>query len=433
MDEYIRIIENSAKKIKGLSIGIVNKDGFVFEHYHGVIDENKTPNDSNRKMMIGSNTKILTTIAILQLMEQGKLNLDDEVSKHLPDLKVLSHFKYKEITIRNVLMHRSGLPSDDMSLLLNENRTMSELIPILNKSYMATKPDTMYSYSNLGYTLLGLIIEKLSGLSYVDYIDKYISKPIKAEFVFLKNQTEKEAYFDSISRSFNSKGKVVFDPLGMILPAGSNTYAKLSDLMKLMKCFLDPDNQTLLLPDTIRMMMEKPQNKLYEDYEWRHGIGLFFHRFNYASEETGDLIGHGGDTIYHHSDFQFYPKLGFGIVYLTNTMQGNIVGSSIMRKLFLEELKKLDKKVPKREISIPNVVNKESSNFMGFYVTTSGLTLNVSRNKKNELIGKLQFLKAQLLLQEDGWFYLKPRGLAKLSIFKKMIKNIYLKPKKLYR
>ncbi|MBI9009948.1 MAG: beta-lactamase family protein [Tenericutes bacterium] len=431
MDEYIKMIKKLSKKTKGLSVGIVNKDGFTFEYYFGVIDEKKTPNGSSKKMMIGSNTKILTAIGIFQLMEKGKLDLDDAITKHLADFKILSHFEYEKITIRNILMHRSGLPSDDYSIILNENRSMSELIPALKETYMASKPDTMYSYSNIAFTILGLIIEKLSGLSYPEYIDKYISKPINATFEFLKNTKEKEAGFDRISRSFDQKGKVVFDTLGVLLPAGSNTYAKLSDMMKLMKCFLDPDNQPLLQAKTIRMMMEKPQNDIYEDYEWRHGLGLFFHKLNYATEETGDIVGHGGDTIYHHSDFQMYPKLGIGIVFMTNTTQGAQEGAIVMKKLFLEELKKLDIKVSKQNLTKKSFIPLDKNTFSGKYIGSNSLMIDVKLNKKNELICKMQFLKVQLLLQEDGWFYLKPRGLAKLPLFKKMIKNLYLKTKKL--
>ncbi len=427
MEKYVEIIKKMAGNVKGISIGITDKTTTVFEHYYGIIDDKKTPNSADRMMMIGSNTKLFTTIGILQLMEQGKLTLDDDIRTYIPTLNIPANFDYDKITIRNVLMHRSGIPCDDYSLIFNEDKTYEELIEALNHSLMVTLPDTMYAYSNLAYTLLGVIIENISGLKYQDYLEENIAKPLGIKVMILPNMEAKKAHLDQISRSFTKEGKVVFDRLGTTIPAGSNTYTTLNGLLTLMRCFLDPKNQPLLKPESFQLMMEKPDDKNYLENELRHGIGIYFNSFNAVNEETGDLIGHGGDTIYHHSDFKFFPKLGIGIAFLTNTETGRIVGNKLMKAILEEYLKTRDILLPNFKVEETAFVEMDPSLYAKDYASI-GTMLKMKVNQKNQLIAKMSFLSSLVQMREDGWLQLKPKGIAKLPIFGKIVKNLLLYP-----
>lgn len=166
---------NYQKKIKGVSVVLTGKEETIFEYCTGVVDDVDTPNDRNKMFSIGSNTKLFTAIAIFQLVDQGKLDLDQDVRTYVKDFEVKSHQPLDTITIRNLLMHRSGLQGDDYSLFLNEQKIQEkDLLPALKGTYLCSKPDTMYAYSNLAYGLLGIVIERVSNETYTNYIQNHI-------------------------------------------------------------------------------------------------------------------------------------------------------------------------------------------------------------------------------------------------------------------
>jgi D-alanyl-D-alanine carboxypeptidase len=127
---------------------------------------------------IGSVTKQFTSTAILMLAEQGKLSLDDDVRKHLPDFPD----KQATITIEHLLTHTSGIPSYTGSPkwlpLWRKDMTPAEIIALTKDEPLEFAPGSRYAYNNTGYVMLGAIIEKLSGMTYADYVRKNIFEPL---------------------------------------------------------------------------------------------------------------------------------------------------------------------------------------------------------------------------------------------------------------
>jgi len=127
---------------------------------------------------LGSITKQFTAVAILMLMEQGKLNLEDEVTKYIPDYPV----KGKKITIHHLLNHTSGIKSytdmESFIKLARNDMTPAELIDVFKNEPMDFDPGTDWRYNNSGYILLGYIIEKISGKTYSEFIDNNIFKKL---------------------------------------------------------------------------------------------------------------------------------------------------------------------------------------------------------------------------------------------------------------
>jgi CubicO group peptidase (beta-lactamase class C family) len=163
-------------------------------------------NNDKSAFALASISKTFTSLAVLQLKEKGKLKLDDYFVKYFPD------FPYKNITIRNLLSHTSGLPDDedlfsDSLIAKYPGRiwTNEDIIPSLKsgKIQLAFQPGAKWDYSNINYNLLALLVEKLSHLKFQDYLNKYIFVPAKMfhtypETVFLKsadsNRTINYAY-----------------------------------------------------------------------------------------------------------------------------------------------------------------------------------------------------------------------------------------------
>ena len=419
-----KYIEKLTKKTVGISAAIIEDDQTIYEEYFGFIDEHKTPNSSSKKMMIGSNTKILTTLAILQLYEKGIIDLDADISNYISDLELQSRFSKKPITIRNILMHRSGLASDDFNLITSKSDKLEDVLTVANRTPLSTEPGTTYAYSNIGYGLLGLIIERMSGLSYVKYIEEYIQKPLDVNFQFIQNNDKAISGNEDLSKSFNNRHEIVTDPLTTILSAGTGTYGTLEDMIKLLKVFIQPKKQKILKEETISLMLHKPSIENVIDGEIIHGLGLIFNMYNYNNEEIGEVISHGGDTIYHHSRFVFIPKLNVGFVVMTNTENGLNTSLLIVTKMMevffrYKQIKLSNLSIPKSKIKQESIEGLE-----GIYEGSSLKALIYK--EKNELYVKIRFLKMKLQLREDNFYQLKPRGIARLPIFSGLTKNLLL-------
>lgn len=140
--------------------------------------EYNLPMQTDNVFRIGSITKQFTAVAILQLMEQGKLKLQDDITKFIPDYPTQGN----KITIEHLLTHTSGIEDytaiKDYPKRMMLDMTPSELIASFKNEPMRFAPGTKYSYSNSNYVLLGRIIELLSGKPYSDYIEKQIFAPV---------------------------------------------------------------------------------------------------------------------------------------------------------------------------------------------------------------------------------------------------------------
>ncbi|GMR06251.1 MAG: hypothetical protein BMS9Abin25_0836 [Gammaproteobacteria bacterium] len=190
--------ELSSTNEPGIQYVVVNSDSVVFEHSSGQADiKNKVALSSNHTMAAFSMTKTLTAIGVLQLLERDKIKLEDNISLYV------EHPYSTEITIRQLLSHTSGLPDPiplkwvhlaKNHITFNEKKALEKVL--LENPKASSLPGEKYEYSNIGYWLLGGIIEKVSGLSYSEYISKNIFEPLhlsKSEIGFSVIQEENHA------------------------------------------------------------------------------------------------------------------------------------------------------------------------------------------------------------------------------------------------
>src|SRR5262249_22559471 len=154
----------------------------IFDTAVGYADfKTKTALSLHSSFHLASVSKQFTAMAIMMLKEEGKLNYDDPAKKFIPD------FPYPEITVRELLNHTSGLPNitnyiphfltywDSCEVASNADiaHTLSTKKPPLQ-----SKPGTRFSYNNTGYVILGLIVEKVSGISFDQFVMQKIFKPL---------------------------------------------------------------------------------------------------------------------------------------------------------------------------------------------------------------------------------------------------------------
>ncbi len=164
-------------KIPGLTIGFI-KDDYVWVKGFGYADlENKTPAKAESAYRFASVQKSMTAAAVLQLVEQGKINLDAEIQTYVP------YFPKKKysITVRQLLHHLGGIPhyvNRETEQHIKEHKTTREAIAIFENFDLVAEPGTKFSYSSYGYNLLGAAIEGASKQPYADYMREHIWQPL---------------------------------------------------------------------------------------------------------------------------------------------------------------------------------------------------------------------------------------------------------------
>ncbi len=185
--------------IAGLTVGISRAGRQVFIKGYGLADlENGVAASADTVYSFKSITKSFTAAAILQLREQHKLDLDEKLGHLLPDLP--AHWRL--ITIRQLLTHTAGLPNYGGELFrenIGRDITTAEWVRSMADQPLLFEPGAGWSYSNLGYDILGLIIEKLSGTSYVDYVRSHFVTPSGLEHTRV---LDREAIIPHRARSY---------------------------------------------------------------------------------------------------------------------------------------------------------------------------------------------------------------------------------------
>ena len=166
---------------------IAEKGNIIYKKSFGFSNEaTKEKLNENSIFELASVSKQFTAMAIVILKENGKLNYEDKISKYIPELS-----NYPHITIRNLLNHTGGLPDymEIMDSTFDKNKiaTNKDIISTFAKlkPQVLFEPETKWEYSNTGYAILASIIEKISGMTYGDYLVKAIFKPLKMTNTFV--------------------------------------------------------------------------------------------------------------------------------------------------------------------------------------------------------------------------------------------------------
>jgi CubicO group peptidase (beta-lactamase class C family) len=170
-----------AGNIPSATIALVASDHIVWTGAYGHSNLwARTPATPNTVYLIGSTFKTMATVALLQLMEQGKFKLDDRVSDHLAGFKIQNEDPAIPVTFRHLLTHTSGMPADFGPFQVWGDTTPPPLEDYLKSSLKVTGPPMKkVVYSNMAYTLVGYLVQKLSGMPFKQYIEERIFKPLE--------------------------------------------------------------------------------------------------------------------------------------------------------------------------------------------------------------------------------------------------------------
>ena len=334
-------------KITGASMGIVDQHQLVYAQGYGFADKkNKVAAGANTIYGIGSITKTFTALAIMKLHAEGKIDLNKPAKYYLPELTITSLVESGDILkIKDLLNHTSGLPSDIMNGDFCDSMTdFHTVITELNKQVLTEPGGWKMNYSNLGFDLLGCIIEKVSGEKYEDYIRQYILQPVNMlESTF--NLKENDPAF---SKGYMKDSIETPEPNLREVPAGA-LCSNIPDMSKFMMMLMDEGQVqgSRVIPASAIQSMETDHLKdLRVNGDKEFGYGLFIERmYNEEDSITGMGVGHAGDTYVHHSTMFIFPKMHLGFVVLSNSEEGHNFCNTALLKLFAEYITRV-KNIP---------------------------------------------------------------------------------------
>ena len=177
------IIRNNLRqqRIPGAAVALVHEGRVIFSRCYGYGDtRGKVAITEDTYFMLGSLTKSFTALAVLKLIEQGKIDPNIDIKNYVPGFSIKSLYDGETlITVNHLLAHTSGLMIDYYVHLTGEKKySNADFLSQLRKEYLCFKPGSACKYSNIGYRLLGLIIEQVTGEQFESYIEKEVFKPL---------------------------------------------------------------------------------------------------------------------------------------------------------------------------------------------------------------------------------------------------------------
>ncbi|ADK81660.1 serine hydrolase domain-containing protein [Sediminispirochaeta smaragdinae] len=309
--------------ITGLTAAVVYGDQSIVTRGFGLRETvpEQLPVTEHTLFQIGSVTKIFTAIAIMQLEENGTIDLDADIRTYLPEFHPKSFGTVnKEITIRNLLTHHSGLPSayfKDFTLEAPDPDAFMDTSNMLSEEYMVWDSGTVFAYNNSGFSLLGELIGRVSGSTYEEYITDHIFTPLGMHdsLVMLSSKDE-----PNVSGGF-TRGEPE-DLMWFIkdIPAGSILLSAVdmdTFLRELLNCSAGKSNR-ILQPETLLSMFSLQNMNTPLDGSFKIGLTFWI-----ESQNGCDVFEHGGTIPPFYSEMEIIPEKGIGIFLASNDNAGD--------------------------------------------------------------------------------------------------------------
>jgi CubicO group peptidase (beta-lactamase class C family) len=328
----------TAFNVPGIAVAIVKDGKVILAKGYGVksiLTNEKV--DANTLFGIASNSKAFTTAALAILVDQGKLKWDDKVITYLPNFKMYNDYVTNEFTIRDLLTHRSGLGLGAGDLMIwpgKSDFTPQDIIQNLQYLKPVSAFRTQYDYDNLLYIVAGEVINKVSGMTWGEFIETKIMKPIDmknsaASFVRLKDTSN----IITPHVPIDGKLKAIKRYQDQILDAAGGIYSSVNDMSKWMvmqlnngkygsenlQLFSEKEHNEMWTPQTIIPAVTKPP---YNTHFSSYGLGWFLSDVKGYKQAT-----HTGGLEGIVTQVTLIPELNLGIVVLTNQQSGSAFNS----------------------------------------------------------------------------------------------------------
>lgn len=329
---------------------------------------------------IGSISKVFTTVAVMQLVEQGKVKLDSPVVDYIPEFKMADD-RYKDITVRMLLNHSSGLmgSSFNNSMLYNDKDQIgyTNLLKILETSRLKAAPGDFSVYCNDGFSLAQLVVEKVSGISFTKYISENISSPL--------NMSHTKTPYDDFTtdllvKTYLPTFKIALPVESLSVLGAGGIYSSAEDLCQFSQIFME-NSKTTVLSNASAKAMENPEYlngfmKFKEASSLSYGLGWDSVITTPFSDYNIKALVKGGDTTLYHSSLVVLPEQGMAMAVFTSggtstynqIMAQEVLLSALKEKGVINEIKAAPVPVKPTKVSLPS----EQKKYEGSYLSATG-------------------------------------------------------------
>jgi len=319
--------------IAGATVAVLKDGKLFFTKGYGYADvENKTPVDASVSMFeIGSVTKLFTWTAVMQLVEEGKIDLHADVNTYLKDFKIPATYP-QPITMENLMTHTAGFEEQPKGLAVSDPKDIQPLGTVLAQTIPARlwPPGQVWSYSNWGAALAGYIVEEVSGMPFDQYVKENIFTPLGMNNTTIE-QPAPQQLAPNIAKTYvynNSAGIFQQKPdiVIQLAPAGA-IYSTAPDMAKFMIAHLNNGtyNNTRILNTSTAQDMHRAH--FTPDPYTKFGLGFLIDTQNNESS-----ISHDGDTYYFHTLCVLWPERNVGIFVSYNSLLGGLATYDLKQK-----------------------------------------------------------------------------------------------------
>jgi CubicO group peptidase (beta-lactamase class C family) len=362
LDQFISN-QLEANHIPGAAVAVVKDGKLLLAKGYGYTDlENKNSVIADKTLFrTGSVAKLFTWTAVMQLVEQGKLDLGADVNTYLETFQIPETYP-QPITLRHLLTHTAGFEDDLFGILAREPSDLEPLGDFVAKHIPARvyPPGTVTAYSNYGVTLAGYIVEQTAGVAFADYFDDQIFQPLGMTRTTF-NQPLPSDLVTSVAKGY-SFTKTGFRPSEFeyyqIAPAGSAS-ATVTDMARFMLAFLQAGElkgTRILEPSTVNAMLTRQ----FSNDERLSGFGLGFYEMPLGGYR---VWGHKGETDFFRTLLVLLPEKNLGIYVAYNAAGGGAAGNALVAGV-------LEHFFPKPN-TLPSVAASENLRHLtGLYVPT---------------------------------------------------------------
>lgn len=361
----------------------------------------------------------------MQLVERGLIDLDQPTTTYLPEFSVKTRFPgAPPITIRQILTHHSGLPRDILrGMWTSHPQPYATVLDDLKNAYVSSPPNSIFSYSNLGMTVLGQVIERVSDEPYADYVAHHILKPAGMTTASIETGV---ATSPLMAHAY-TKGKEEPElPLRDIPAGGLN--ASVLDLARFAQVVFAQGragDHSIVKSETLTMMLTPQNDKVSLDLDLKMGLGWLLSDLpDFKVTGLGTVASHSGGTLHFLSQLATLPDHKLGAVVMSNSSTSAEIVSKIAVELLTSSMEIKSgigsKQTPSADASVTPLSPEQVAAYEGRYSTAFGI-MKVSRSGDHlraEAMGK-SFRLVPRPQQELGieykWLGLFPIDLGRLG------------------
>jgi CubicO group peptidase (beta-lactamase class C family) len=384
----------------------------------------------------GSNSKLFVMMSILQLVDAGKIKLDDPLLRHVPNFSLgppAPHhpesvtWQLTDITLRSMLTHHSGIPGEYLPAFLTQRPFALDEFPARIAQLRAQSPTWVaHSYSNLAYTLLGLVVQNVAQVPFAEYVQTHLFAPLDMQSASFEITDQNAAH---LARSYDAQGLLLPRYQLSMVPAGG-LIASTRDMVQLGRAVLN-HGQTTAGPLVSRQLfaaaLTRQNAKVALDFDVQQGLAWFINRR--PIQRVGPTVEHGGSIAGHHSAFLLSLEHGYGVLCVTNSDQGaqavqQLAVSALELALKHSAHKSERKRAHAQRPAVTTVAPPSLVQWEGNYTTPFGPAELFAREDRleTEVFGQQVRLKPtrdgslEIFLHKWAFFDLQPKQIAPFKL-----------------